>query len=372
MRAGGLRPARAARRAGHAPRSPRRPRRFLRADAVEILEASPDRVAPPCPFAGPGRCGGCDWQHAAPRRPAPAQGRGGRRAAQPAGRHRARGHRRGGAGRPGRARLAHPRPVRRRPRRRARPAPAPLARHRADRRLPDRAPRGGGRRAPRARAGRGAAAVEVIASAGRRPGRRGRAAAPPQRGRARSRRGTPRSCSTRARAAAVPRRRGSGVLRERVGDREFRVAGSGFWQVHPGAAETLLDAVLDLAAPSRGSGPSTSTAASACSPPGWPRASGPRARCSGWSPRPRPCATPGQPARPAAGPGGARAGRGGARPLPDRAGRPRGGRPAPRGARPRRGRPDRRARRRADRLRLLRPGHPGPRPGLVRPSAATG
>ncbi|TYK46127.1 class I SAM-dependent RNA methyltransferase [Actinomadura decatromicini] len=39
-------------------------RNFLRADAVEILEASPDRVEPPCPFAGPGRCGGCDWQHA--------------------------------------------------------------------------------------------------------------------------------------------------------------------------------------------------------------------------------------------------------------------------------------------------------------------
>ena len=37
---------------------------FLRADAVEILEPSADRVVPPCPFAGPGRCGGCDWQHA--------------------------------------------------------------------------------------------------------------------------------------------------------------------------------------------------------------------------------------------------------------------------------------------------------------------
>jgi tRNA/tmRNA/rRNA uracil-C5-methylase (TrmA/RlmC/RlmD family) len=36
---------------------------FLRADAVEIIEASPHRVAPPCAFAGPGRCGGCDWQH---------------------------------------------------------------------------------------------------------------------------------------------------------------------------------------------------------------------------------------------------------------------------------------------------------------------
>ncbi len=41
-----------------------RARNFLRADAVEVLEASPDRVEPPCPFAGPGRCGGCDWQHA--------------------------------------------------------------------------------------------------------------------------------------------------------------------------------------------------------------------------------------------------------------------------------------------------------------------
>jgi tRNA/tmRNA/rRNA uracil-C5-methylase (TrmA/RlmC/RlmD family) len=36
---------------------------YLRADAVEVLEPSPDRVAPPCPHAGPGRCGGCDYQH---------------------------------------------------------------------------------------------------------------------------------------------------------------------------------------------------------------------------------------------------------------------------------------------------------------------
>jgi tRNA/tmRNA/rRNA uracil-C5-methylase (TrmA/RlmC/RlmD family) len=40
-------------------------RHFLRADAVEVLEASPDRVEPPCPYAGPGLCGGCDWQHVA-------------------------------------------------------------------------------------------------------------------------------------------------------------------------------------------------------------------------------------------------------------------------------------------------------------------
>jgi tRNA/tmRNA/rRNA uracil-C5-methylase (TrmA/RlmC/RlmD family) len=36
---------------------------YLRADAVEILRPSPDRVPPPCPHAGPGRCGGCDFQH---------------------------------------------------------------------------------------------------------------------------------------------------------------------------------------------------------------------------------------------------------------------------------------------------------------------
>ena len=36
---------------------------FLRADAVRVVQASPDRVDDGCPFAGPGRCGGCDWQH---------------------------------------------------------------------------------------------------------------------------------------------------------------------------------------------------------------------------------------------------------------------------------------------------------------------
>ncbi|MFC4021846.1 class I SAM-dependent RNA methyltransferase [Micromonospora sp. GCM10011542] len=41
-------------------------RGFARADAVEILEASPDRVEQPCPWAKPGRCGGCDLQHVAP------------------------------------------------------------------------------------------------------------------------------------------------------------------------------------------------------------------------------------------------------------------------------------------------------------------
>ena len=39
--------------------------RLARAEAVEILTPSPDRVEAPCPYARPGGCGGCDWQHAA-------------------------------------------------------------------------------------------------------------------------------------------------------------------------------------------------------------------------------------------------------------------------------------------------------------------
>ena len=38
-----------------------RSKRFLRADAVEVLEPAADRVPAPCPYAGD--CGGCDFQH---------------------------------------------------------------------------------------------------------------------------------------------------------------------------------------------------------------------------------------------------------------------------------------------------------------------
>jgi len=43
-----------------------RTKSFLRADAVEVLRAAPGRVEPPCEYAGPGRCGGCDFQHVDP------------------------------------------------------------------------------------------------------------------------------------------------------------------------------------------------------------------------------------------------------------------------------------------------------------------
>ncbi len=37
--------------------------RFAIAEVVEVVEASKARIVPRCPHFGPGRCGGCHWQH---------------------------------------------------------------------------------------------------------------------------------------------------------------------------------------------------------------------------------------------------------------------------------------------------------------------
>ncbi|GAA2316086.1 class I SAM-dependent RNA methyltransferase [Nonomuraea roseoviolacea subsp. roseoviolacea] len=223
--------------------------RFLRADAVEILEPSPDRVVPPCPYAGPGRCGGCDWQHATLeaqralkadvvaeqlRRlagidrkvvveevPGAPDGLGWRTRVQLAVR---------GDGAPGfRKHRSHD----------IQPVDACLIAH------PEVEAVGA-----ELREWPGAAGVEVIASTG---GDRAVVVKPrPRRTVAVPDLDAPASILVdQGKGRTVPRR-GPGVLRERVGDREFRVSGSGFWQVHPGAAETLLDAVLTFAAPEPG------------------------------------------------------------------------------------------------------------------------
>jgi tRNA/tmRNA/rRNA uracil-C5-methylase (TrmA/RlmC/RlmD family) len=159
--------------------------RFWRADAVEVLEPSADRVVAPCPYAGPGLCGGCDFQHVA----LPAQ----------------------------------------------RELKAAVVREQL-------------RRLARID---GVADLEVEAVPGDQDGLRWR---------------------TRQRYVALPGgRRGMRLHRSHdvipveeclleapagpsyvVHGREFTVADGGFWQVHPGAPETLVDAVLGALRPSAG------------------------------------------------------------------------------------------------------------------------
>jgi tRNA/tmRNA/rRNA uracil-C5-methylase (TrmA/RlmC/RlmD family) len=222
--------------------------RFLRADAVEILRASPDRVPAPCPYAGPGRCGGCDWQHAS---------LGAQRAMKAEviaeQLKRLAGIERevvveevpgaaGGLGWRTRVRFAV-RPdgvagLRRHRSHEVEPVDACLIAHPEVERV-------GAERLD----WRGASSVEVVASS---TGERAVVVEP------QARRSVEVPDLEAPAAVLVEERgatravRGRGSVRERVGEREFQVTGSGFWQVHPGVAATLLDAVLGYAAPKPG------------------------------------------------------------------------------------------------------------------------
>ena len=251
---------------------------YCRADAVRVLSASPDRVDPPCPHAGPGRCGGCDWQHAAG-------------AAQRAGK--------AAVVREQLARLAGlpDVPVRVEPlsadllgwRTRVRFAVGPdgrtgLRRHRSQQLEPVQhcplgteavAAAGVGQRSWPA-----GTEVEVVAStggdtavvrwadggapAGEPAGRAERDREPTGAGRGRPRgagraqrdreptgagRGGPRGAS---RTDGPVLDAGPATVREVAAGREWRVAATGFWQVHPAAADALAGCVLDFLRPGPG------------------------------------------------------------------------------------------------------------------------
>jgi tRNA/tmRNA/rRNA uracil-C5-methylase (TrmA/RlmC/RlmD family) len=205
---------------------------YLRADAVEVLAPAPGRVGPPCPYAGPDRCGGCDLQHASHEAQrelkaavvvellgrlgglslAEVEALGVRVAALPGGplgwRTRVQ-YTVDADNRPGllkhrshevvpvsRCLIAHP---------------AVQASDATDRRWPD------------------ADAVEVAVSAA-----------------------GERSVLTRDRAGRLKVAEGPAGLRERAVGREWTVPPDTFWQVHPAAAETLGAAVVELAQPRPG------------------------------------------------------------------------------------------------------------------------
>ena len=196
--------------------------RLARADASAILEASADRVEPPCPHARPGGCGGCDWQHAR----LPAQ-RDLKAAVIRQQLRRIAGIERDvtvepvpgdqdGLGWRTRVKFAV-----------GRDGVAGLRRHRSHEIMPVtdcliahplvEAAAVTGQRWP------GAVSVEV-------------AVAP----------------ASGQRAVIVAGDHSRGYLRQRAAGRSWRVSAAGFWQVHPGAADTLSAAVLDALRPQPG------------------------------------------------------------------------------------------------------------------------
>jgi tRNA/tmRNA/rRNA uracil-C5-methylase (TrmA/RlmC/RlmD family) len=242
--------------------------KLARADATEILEASADRVRPPCPHAHPGGCGGCDWQHASLpaqrslkaavvrqqlRRiagidwevsvepmPGEENGLGWRTrvtfAVGPDGAAGLRRHRSHDVMEIGDCPIAHP---------------LVAAAAVTGQTWPDAAwvevaaAPGSGQRA--VIIGGDAPASEIAADTvlSSRTGRPGRSGQAERTGRTRHTRRTGHT----GRAKVV---RGTGYLRQRAAGRDWRVSAAGFWQVHPGAADTLAAAVLDTLRPRPG------------------------------------------------------------------------------------------------------------------------
>ncbi|MBT8224834.1 MAG: class I SAM-dependent RNA methyltransferase [Dactylosporangium sp.] len=211
--------------------------RYLRADAVEVLEAAPDRVASPCPYSGPGGCGGCDFQHVAPAaqrrlkaaivreqlvrvagipdRPVTVEALPGgasgwrtrvRYLADAGGRLGLRRHRSHEIVPVDRCRIAHP-DIQDLPLTGERWTPGEVV-----------------------EAVRGSSGDPVVW------------------------RGSERRAGNRAggRGAGPHRSLAGPTVVEQVFDRRFTIAASGFWQVHPGAATALATAVIELLDPGRG------------------------------------------------------------------------------------------------------------------------
>ena len=218
--------------------------RFVRADAVEVLEA----VAAPrrrrrARMPGPGRCGGCDFQHVAlphqralkaePSSASSSPGWPGSTSTSPSSRCPATTDG---------LRLAHPGRVRRRRRRPCGAAPAPVPRRRAPSTTASSPTTGSSSRGVLGAAGRAERAVDAVAPVSR---------------------ATP--SSSPCPAARRRHRRPRDGPRGSAGSAGFEVSARGFWQVHPGAAATFVDAVLEALAPQAGERASTCMPGWACS-----------------------------------------------------------------------------------------------------------
>jgi tRNA/tmRNA/rRNA uracil-C5-methylase (TrmA/RlmC/RlmD family) len=222
--------------------------RFARADAVQVLDPSADRVQPPCPHARPGGCGGCDWQHAS----LPAQ-RALKAAVIQQQLRRIAGIERevtveplpgdqAGLGWRARVKFAV-----------GRDGVAGLRKHRSHEIMEiGECPIAHPLVTAAAATGRAwppGASVEVAAAPG--SGERAvivtGAALKPEIDIA-----ADTVLAARAGGAGPAVLRGPGYLRQRAAGRDWRVRATGFWQVHPGAADTLAAAVLDALRPRPG------------------------------------------------------------------------------------------------------------------------